>query len=87
MTIESDYQASPWPKPMRYAYFIFSTLRIRSYPEWCAEGEPNPFLRLRRRKRQTNQQEIADIFEMTSHEIADFTKAQSARKAARKSRF
>lgn len=79
MTIETDYNASPWPKRLRYAYFLFSTLRFRSYPEWCAEGEPNPFLRLRRRRRQTNQQEIADIFEMTSKEISDFTKAQGGR--------
>lgn len=83
MTEEQEFHRSRWPKPMRYTYFLMSTLKFRSYPEWCAEGEPNPFLRRQRRRRQTSEQEIADIFEMTSQEIAEITKPRRGRVFAR----
>ena len=66
-----------WPRPARYIYFLVSNLKFKSYPGWKASGEPNPFVRLPRRKRQTNEQEIADIFEMTSRELKAFGRAEA----------
>ena len=72
-----------WPRPARYFYFLVSNLKFRSYRVWQDEGEPNPFVRPPRRRRQTNEQEIADIFRMTSKELAAFGKSGVARVGSR----
>ena len=49
---------------VRYVYFLLSSFKLQSFGNWRADGEPNPFLRIPRRRRvSTSRQEIVDIFE------------------------
>ena len=82
-----EFRIDNWPRPARYLYFSFSSLTFRSYLKWCSDGEPNPFVTIRRvRPQQTNEQEIADIFAMTSKELAAFGRAQAGGLPARAGR-
>ena len=48
----------------RYVYFLLSSFKVQSFAAWRADGEPNPFWRIPRRRRvSTSRQEIGDIFE------------------------
>jgi len=46
----------------RYVYFMLSSFRFKSFAQWKAEGEPNPFVAKKLKRRQTSRQEIVEIF-------------------------
>jgi len=50
-------------RPLRYAYFLISGFRYKSYSDWIKEGEPNPFVKPDFENRQTHRIEIQDIFD------------------------
>ena len=51
------------PSLFRYAYFILSGFRLKTYSQWKSAGEPNPFVSENYTRRFTSQQEIVDIFQ------------------------
>lgn len=51
------------PHLFRYIYFILSSFRLISYRQWKSQGEPNPFVSQKAKRRHTCQQEIVDIFQ------------------------
>lgn len=46
----------------RYLHFLISSVSIKSYAAWKAEGEPNPFVSPTYRHKGTRQVEFLDIF-------------------------
>lgn len=47
---------------IRYAYFILSSLTLRSYSAWKQEGEPNPFVRPCYEMLRTTRSELVSLF-------------------------
>ena len=46
----------------RYLHFLISSVSLKSFSAWKAEGEPNPFVSPTYRHKGTRQVEFLDIF-------------------------
>ncbi len=50
-------------KLFRYAFFIISSVQLKSFRSWTKEGEPNPFVAKTYRHKQSRRVEFDDIFD------------------------
>ncbi len=51
------------PALFRYAYFLVSSCRYKSFRAWKRDGEPNPFVTKTYRHTVTERVEFTDIFD------------------------
>lgn len=49
------------PKALRYVYYVLSSVRPVRFRAWQDEGEPNPFVARRARKRAVSRVDIREI--------------------------
>ena len=63
MIIYTEPKLAAKPVMFRYLHYIITSVRLKSFRSWKADGEPNPFVEKTYRPIQTERIEFVDIFE------------------------